>query len=429
MIAFWLIAAAMLLVALAVILPPLLLRPAPDNAGGGASEETAATIAVYRERLADLDREYAQGGLSDADYAAAQAEAKRELLQYLPDEQAPRARTGAAHWVTAATAIAVPALALTLYAASGRPDLVAHDQADRLGPDQVARYSEMPAQERIPRLEAYLEQYPAAPQAWSLLASAYRSEERFQAAAEAYERAIRSSETTDARLIARQAEALLLARDRRFTDEVQARIDASLQADPRNPLGLMLAGHAALTRGDDSEAAEHWRRLAEQIPEDDRRRQLVEALIARAEGESATAESGPVTAQQSDTSQSAAAPAGEANEAQIRVRLRLQDALSEQVPDDAAVFVFARSANADGGPPLAVSRTRVAALPAEIELSDAQAMMPERALSSAERVVVTARISRSGDVTPSSGDLQGETAPIATGRDEPVELTIDSQLE
>lgn len=425
MIAFWLIAAAMLLVALAVILPPLLQRPQSATAERGASEETTATVAVYRERLAELAREYERGHMTEADYAAAQAETKRELLQYLPEEPNARARGGATRWATVVTMLAVPAIAVAVYAASGRPDLLGANRADRLSPDQAARYSEMDPQARIQRLEPYLEQHPAAPRAWSLLASAYRSEDRYQAAAEAYGRALRTGDTTDAQLVARQAEALLLANERRFTEDIQALIDASLEAKPRNPLGLMLAGHAALARGDDAAAADHWRRLAEQIPENDRRRQLVDALIARAEEGPAATASAPADAAQQSASSASDADAGPS----LRIRLRLTDALREQAPDDATVFVFARRAGAEGGPPLAVSRTRAAALPAETELSDAQAMMADQTLSSADRVVVTARVSRSGDVSPSSGDLQGRSAPIATDRSDPVELVIDQQIE
>ncbi|MEX0607420.1 MAG: c-type cytochrome biogenesis protein CcmI [Halofilum sp. (in: g-proteobacteria)] len=418
MIAFWLIAAAMLLVALAVILPPLFQRGGPARAD--ASDETAATVAVYRERLADLEREYERGHITEADFAAAQDEAKRELLQHVPEEQAPSARTGTPRWMGGLTILVLPAITLAIYSVSGRPDLLNADRTDRLNPEQVSRYAQMPHQERISRLEAYLEARPNAPRGWALLASAYRAEERYRAAAEAYSHAVRTGQTTDARLIARQAEALLLANDRRFNSEVEQLIATSLQADPRNPLGLMLAGHAALTRGDDAEAVHHWQRLTEQIPEDDRRRQLVEALIARAEGGGASAAAQP----------DATRPASEAEGGRVvSVRVGLGESLRSQVEDDATVYVFAHPAGAEDGPPLAVRRTRAAALPVEVELSDDQAMMPSRTISSVERVVVTARISRSGDVTPSSGDLQGRSDSVATDRSDPIELTIDQRLD
>lgn len=426
MIAFWLIAAAMVCASLAVVLPPLLQRrraAGKESDGPSGSDETTATVRVYRERLAELRREYDRGHLSEADYAAAESEAKRELLQYVPEGDTARAETGTPRFAVAVTALAIPAVALAVYAASGRPDLLAGDRSERLSANQVAQISEMAPEERIGQLEAYVAQHPTAPRAWSLLAAAYRGQERYPEAAEAYGRAREAGQTADAGLIARQAESLLLANGRQFTDDVQRLIDASLRVDPRNPLGLMLAGHAAFTRGDTAAAADHWERLVEQIPEEDPRHQLVRGLIARASDESGAGESSADAA----AARSGAAPADDEGPI-LAVRLRLSEALREQARDDETVFVFARRAGAEG-PPLAAQRMTVGALPAEIALSDAQAMVPGRTLSSAEEVVVTARVSRSGDVAASSGDLEGRSGPLATDRSEPVEITIDRRIE
>lgn len=64
--------------------------------------------------------------------------------------------------------------------------------------------------------------------------------------------------------------------------------------------------------------------------------------------------------------------------------------------------------------PLAVVRKKVRDLPTEITLDDGMAMMPERKLSSFEQIVIGARISKSGQPTPSAGDLQGLSPPISS---------------
>lgn len=425
--AFWLIAAAMLMAAVVVILPPLLSRAGRDGEAADArelTEEQAATVQVYRERLAELRREHEHGHLSAADLEAAETEAKRELLASMPDAEETRATRTSHRLMVVVAAITVPAIALALYAATGRPELLDRDGSGRLTNQQVSQFSAMGPQQRIPALEGYVAQNANAPRAWTLLASAYRGQERYREAAEAFGRARKAGRTPDARLIARQAESLLLANDRRFNAEIQRLIDASLEVDPRNPLGLMLAGHAALTRGDNETAVERWQRLAEQIPEGDDRRRIIEGLIARAGGD-APGSGNAGAAGGSD----GAAGTGEAAGTTITVRLQLNDALRDQVDGDDTVFVFARRAGAEDGPPLAVQRTTVDALPAAIELSDAQAMVPGRTLSSAERVVVTARVSRSGDVSASPGDLEGVTDAIATDRNEPIDLTIGRLIE
>jgi cytochrome c-type biogenesis protein CcmH len=65
--------------------------------------------------------------------------------------------------------------------------------------------------------------------------------------------------------------------------------------------------------------------------------------------------------------------------------------------------------------PLAVIRRKVKDLPTDFRLDDSMAMNPELKLSAFARVVVAARVSRSGSATAQSGDLLGESAPVAPG--------------
>jgi cytochrome c-type biogenesis protein CcmH len=64
--------------------------------------------------------------------------------------------------------------------------------------------------------------------------------------------------------------------------------------------------------------------------------------------------------------------------------------------------------------PLAILQ-QVKDLPLTFTLDDSMAMSPAARLSSAQRVVIGARISKHGDATTRPGDLQGLSAPIAPG--------------
>jgi cytochrome c-type biogenesis protein CcmH len=110
----------------------------------------------------------------------------------------------------------------------------------------------------------------------------------------------------------------------------------------------------------------------------------------------------------------------------VRGEIRLDAALKERAAADDTVFIFARAAE---GPrmPLAVLRKQVRDLPATFQLDDSMAMNPALKLSSVPRVVITARVSRTGGATPQSGDLQGESQPVAPGA-APVSITIDKVL-
>ena len=78
------------------------------------------------------------------------------------------------------------------------------------------------------------------------------------------------------------------------------------------------------------------------------------------------------------------------------------------------MFVYARAVD---GPrmPLAIIRKRVRDLPFQFTLDDSMAMSPAAKLSGVSSVVVGARISKSGNAMPQSGDLQGLAPAVAVG--------------
>ena len=115
----------------------------------------------------------------------------------------------------------------------------------------------------------------------------------------------------------------------------------------------------------------------------------------------------------------ASAPAA----AGITVTVALDPALAAQAPQDATVFIYAKAV---AGPPmpLAAQRVRVSDLPITLTLDDSMAMMPQMRLSAFPQVTVGARISRSGQGMPQSGDVEGEVSPVASSETDPVTVTI-----
>ena len=75
--------------------------------------------------------------------------------------------------------------------------------------------------------------------------------------------------------------------------------------------------------------------------------------------------------------------------------------------------------------PLAVARIDPVKLPATVTLTDAMAMTPALKLSGASKVFVGARISRDGQPTAQSGDLEGDAGVVAVQRNTPVKINID----
>jgi cytochrome c-type biogenesis protein CcmH len=109
----------------------------------------------------------------------------------------------------------------------------------------------------------------------------------------------------------------------------------------------------------------------------------------------------------------------------LKVRVTLDPQRSAEVEAGQLLYIYAK---AEQGPPmpLAAKRLKVSDLPAEVTLSDSDAMMANMAMSAFERVVVGARISKTGNPIAQPGDLYTESEGVAhKGFDGVVELTID----
>lgn len=89
------------------------------------------------------------------------------------------------------------------------------------------------------------------------------------------------------------------------------------------------------------------------------------------------------------------------------------------------LFVFARETS---GPPMpvAIMRATKKDLPFTFRLDDSNSMMPSRTLSSVAMVVIVARLSKSGQAMPQSGDLEGMSQPVKPGTDG-VTIVIDRE--
>lgn len=124
----------------------------------------------------------------------------------------------------------------------------------------------------------------------------------------------------------------------------------------------------------------------------------------------------------------AAANQGEPGETTgLKLRVSLNPALKTELSPGAAVFVFARSAD-NPGPPLAVIRKTVDQLPFEIALNDSHAMIANQTISSANNVIVGARISKSGNPQRQAGDFEQLSGSVPSDFNEAIELVITDQI-
>lgn len=384
MIDFWLPAGLLLLVAMSFLLVPLL----RGRKAQAEEDRTALNVALYQERVAELQAQQAAGTLNAEQLAAGQAEAARELLADAEREEAAQRRLG--QWLPLASALLVPVLGLGLYLQWGGLDQVQQSR-------ELAQMAPRSMSEMTERLEQSVKSRPEDPEGWYFLGRTYMAQERAADAAKAFAEAVRLAGREPA-LLGQWAQAQYFAQNKQWSESLQQLTDEALQADPEEVTSLGLLGIAGYEAGRYADAVRYWERLVAALPAEDPSREAIQSGIARAREQ--LGDAAPAVA-------TVSAPAA----ASLKVRVELDAALKDKVQPGDAVFVFARALS---GPPmpLAVKRLTVADLPAEVSLSDSDAMMPQLKLSKFPQVQLVARVSRAGNAT--AGEWIGRSAGVSS---------------
>lgn len=397
MIDFWLAAGLLLLVALSFLLIPVL----RERRAQREEDRTALNVALYQERVAELQLQQAEGVLDAAQMDSGRAEAARELLADTEGVSAPRvSRLGKPLPLLAA--VLVPVLGLGLYLHFGAADKVELTREFAQAPQSM--------EEMTQRLERAVAAQPDSAEGLYFLGRTYMAQERPADAAKMFERAANLA-GRQPELLGQWAQAQYFADGKKWSAKIQTLTDEALKADPKEVTSLGLLGIAAFEGERYQEAIDYWNRLLAQLPPEDNSRAALQGGIKRA-AERLEASGGKV----------AQAPVA-AKAALLKVSVDLASELRSKVQPGDSVFIFAR---ATSGPPapLAAKRLTVADLPVTVELGDADAMMPQLKLSNFPEVQLVARISRAGQ--PTAGEWVGRSGPLASSTTALQKLTIDS---
>ena len=414
MIVFWIVATLLAIGALLLLLPPLL-RPKGDSVNSGG-----VNVAVHRDQLREAERDLANDLITAERFEQARAEIQSRVLE--DTAAATPAAAAAAPRPSRAAAIAlallIPIGSLLTYQWLGTPAGVAPQLAAAAG-DGQARHSITPEQieKMVSALAERLKAEPNNAEGWMMLGRSYTALGRYADAAIAMRRAVAIT-PADPSLLADFADVLGMAQGKRLSGEPAKLVQQALDLDPRHVKALALAGSVAFEAKDYAAARRYWERLIAQVPPDSPMARSVQDSIAEAtQLDSGTAATVRAAAPPASATTAAAATS------KLSGTVQLSPALASQVAAGDTLFVFARAVE---GPrmPLAIVR-RSATLPSEFTLDDSMAMTPATRLSGASRVIVGARISKSGNATPQSGDLIGQSEPVAVTASG-VRITINS---
>ena len=255
----FLVAAAILVaVTLLLLLPPLLRQRSP----GAEASRTAINAGIYRDELAELERDFASGSLTQADYEESRRELQRRLLEDAGGGDAAGAKAQPARKSALLIGLALPIAGALIYFALGNIPALTPESA------QPPKVTAKEIEDMVARLAARMEQNPDSdPKGWVMLARSYKAMGRYEESTRAFGKAEKLV-NEDPNLLTDYAEALALSTGGSLRGRPSELIARALKLDPDFPDGLVLAGTAAYEREDYAAAAANWERLLKQLPPD-----------------------------------------------------------------------------------------------------------------------------------------------------------------
>lgn len=272
---FWVIAAILTLGASLAVLLPL--------AGGSKGASTAGDhdLEVYRDQLAELERDATRGLIQPAEAEEARAEIARRILRLgnvgQVDQPGARQASRAARLVATSAVLVVPLLSWGLYSQLGSPDLPSQPLAERLAKNPA----DSSVDELVARAEAHLAANPSDGRGWDVLAPIYLRLQRFSDAVTAYRNAIRLDGDTAARE-AGLGEAIANAAGGIVSADAQSAFEQALKLDPANPKASFYLAMALAQEGRLTEATAAWQKMLGLLPPDSPWRGAVQQALAEA---------------------------------------------------------------------------------------------------------------------------------------------------
>ncbi len=267
---FWLALGLMTAAAMLIVVSPLFRRGPPPAAAGD--------IAVYRDQLAEIDRDLARGAIAPKEAEAARIEISRRLLAAAERADTataahpakPEARAAVRPWRVASVAalIAAPLGAIAAYLALGSPELPGQPLAARLarGGAPVAANDVTTLAALILQVEAHLERNPDDGRGWEVLGPAYMRLERYDEAVKARSNAIRVLGATAERVSA-LGEALVAVGGGVVTPAAKTEFERALELERGNLTATLYIGLAAKQAGQTEEARRIWEAMIARAPE------------------------------------------------------------------------------------------------------------------------------------------------------------------
>ncbi len=441
MTAFWVISGVFIVTALLFVVPTLLRS---RNNELKNLEHDAVNITVYRDQIAELDRDLENDILSREQYDKSKQELQQRMLQDVTErdtvvvDKNKKFRNIALSVVITLT---LPLAAVSLYLAIGdtrgllpQAQLASATQMNRDGGGSPAGHDNFSSV--LENLIKRLSENPEDVEGWVMLGRTYAIMGRYGEASNTYAK-LAELIPNNPQILSDYADVLAMKNQGNLAGKPAELIYQALSIDPKYPKALALAGTVEFEQERYAQAAEHWENLLQVVPADAQLTQTVKDSIAEARllasgGKAAAPEQAVKVAE--SKSEANAQPAEKAVRADapaaaplsVSGNVTISSELAGKVSPGDTLFIYAR---AKSGPkmPLAILRLKASDLPASFTLTDDMAMTPAMKMSSFPEVVIEARVSKSGQAVTASGDLQGFSEPVKLGHNN-IAIVINKQV-
>jgi cytochrome c-type biogenesis protein CcmH len=275
----WFVFALMTVAAIFAVLWPL--------GRGARAENQGSEVAVYKDQLAEIERDLAAGLIAAPEAEAARVEISRRLLAAAASEPVSEPKSSL-KWRRAAAVLALvglPLVAIGIYMPLGSPLLRDFPLAQRERGSGSGMAQSL--ENLVVQVEQHLEKNPTDGRGWNVLAPVLERLGRFDDAVRAYRNSITyNGESPERR--SDLGEAIAAAASGVVTAEAKTEFERAHTLNADDPKANYFLGLAAEQDGRKDDAANIWRTLLAKAPADAPWRPLVQTSLARVGGGGAT---------------------------------------------------------------------------------------------------------------------------------------------
>lgn len=412
-----------------------------------AKQDSLSNTQIVKQRLAELDREVQEGLISEHD----KRQAVDELKLALVDESAFQShKTGNAKLPLAIGAVLSIACGVIVYAQVNQMGRVTQasqaiealpELSQQLASGNANNLTQQDIASLALAIRQRLREEPEDDTGWMYFGRLMLSIGQEVQAIEAIDKAVSLAPSNSANRIT-LAQALMTTGDVNNLERAQSILLGLLNDNPENDnLALMMAVVSAQL-GDLENTQRFYKQVEGKLPADSDMAQRLVARIKELQGntsEMAALQNTGAEITDTPTAQNASSEAknasseaqSDSSEAQtgFNITVNLSDDAYIKAPKDGFLIVFAQDANSDNKMPAAVVKLPIEDFPVSVTLTTENAMMPQFTLATLSDVVVTARLSKDGNVAVSKGEWQGSVSASVTANEiSSLSVIIDKEL-